>query len=474
VTIKNAINVNRVYYNYQGRMPPVTLDNEPAPVTVADTKPRLITDTTLRDGAQDSRFAFFPNEQRLRYVDLLHQLDNGSGRIDAIETFLYQKRDTWVLEKLLDRGYDYPRITTWIRANSKDVKDLYTVSQGRVKETGMLASASDHHIFDKLGYQSKNQAAEKYLKSILTACEYGITPRVHLEDTTRADIHGWVIPFMVTVLERTEGRAKFRVCDTIGWGIPDSYASAPQGIPKLISTLYHETGAELEFHGHNDFGLATANSIAAWRYGCRRVNAAFAGLGERTGNTSLEQMLASYIRVYGDPGFNLGVLPEMKALVEDYLVPLPTNAPVIGEVFSTQAGIHQSGVARQSDAAGGLIYLAYDPAVVGKAGQQRMLVGSLSGADGIVAILNDQAEKRGISTRVTTMSRVVKRIYDHVQDAYNGEYDERTRTWEDYRTSFFTPEEIWDMAAADKIGPTTDGYDENGDGVRRIRDGTGG
>ena len=86
----------------------------------------------------------------------------------------------------------------------------------------------------------------------------------------------------------------------------------PQGIPKLISTLRNETGAELEFHGHNDFGLATANSIAAWRYGCRKVNAAFAGLGERTGNTSLEQMVAAYIRLYGDPGFNLTVLSRTR------------------------------------------------------------------------------------------------------------------------------------------------------------------
>ena len=74
----------------------------------------------------------------------------------------------------------------FIRANPKDVKELYEVSQGRVKETGMLASASDHHIFDKLGYRSKEEAVDKYLKPILTACEYGITPRVHLEGPTPA------------------------------------------------------------------------------------------------------------------------------------------------------------------------------------------------------------------------------------------------------------------------------------------------
>jgi isopropylmalate/homocitrate/citramalate synthase len=444
---KNEVNAERVYYNFEGQMPPVQLEAEPAPLPLGDTEPRLITDTTLRDGAQDSRFPLFPNEARLRYVDLLHQLDNGTGCIRAIETFIYQKRDLWVLDKLLERGYEFPRITTWIRANSKDVKELYEASQGRVKETGMLASSSDHHIFDKLGYQSKEDAIEKYLKPILTACEYDITPRVHLEDTTRADIYGWVIPFMQTVLRATEGRARFRVCDTIGWGVPDPYAAMPQGIPRLISTLYRETGAELEFHGHNDFGLATANSLAAWRYGCRKVNVAFAGLGERTGNTSLEQMLVGYIRVYGDPGFDLTVLPQMASLTEETLTPIPHNAPIIGDVFSTQAGIHQAGVARQEAAAGGLIYLAYDPSLVGQKEAERSLIGAMSGSEGIVAILNEEAQRRGLEARFSTTSRVVKEIYDRIQEAYDGEYDPVADRWVNYRTTFFTPLEIWKIAS---------------------------
>lgn len=445
--MSDGVNGERVYYNFGGRMPPVTVTPQPAPIPDGVPEPRLITDTTLRDGAQDSRFALFPNEARVRYVDLLHRLDNGTGRIYAIETFIYQRRDLWVLDRLLERGYEYPKITTWIRANPKDVKELYEASQGRVKETGMLASSSDHHIFDKLGYHSKAEAIEKYLKPILTACQYGITPRIHLEDTTRADIHGWVIPFMQRVLKETEGRAKFRVCDTIGWGVPDPYAAAPQGIPHLISILFRETGAELEFHGHNDFGLATANSLAAWRYGCRKVNVTFGGLGERTGNTALEQVVAGYIRLYGDPGFDLGVLPEMRRLVEENLTPLPPTAPIIGDVFSTQAGIHQAGVMRQEDALGGLIYLAYDPAQVGRSQAERNLIGGMSGSEGIVAILNAEAQRRGLDVRFSSVSRVVKEVYDRVQAAYDGEYDESQGRWVNFRTTFFSPDEIWEMAA---------------------------
>ena len=85
---KHSVNEERVYYNFDGQMPPVTLEDEAAPLPVTDVEPKQLTDTTLRDGAQDSRFAFFPNEARLKYVDLLHLLDNGSGRIHSIETFI--------------------------------------------------------------------------------------------------------------------------------------------------------------------------------------------------------------------------------------------------------------------------------------------------------------------------------------------------------------------------------------------------
>src|SRR3972149_3573985 len=269
--VTTKVNPERVYYDYGGRLPPVDLASELAlpPSPAEDDLPKLITDTTLRDGAQASRIPLFPPETRLRYFDLLHQLDNGTGRNYAIEVFIYQKRDLWALDKLLERRYEYPKVTTWTRATHKDIKLLVEVSQGRGRETGMLASSSDHHIFDKLGHRSKEEAIDRYMQPVMTALENGITPRIHLEDNTRADIGGWCIPFMRRALDETHGRAKFRVCDTIGWGVPDPYAPLPWGIPRLFSTLRRETGAELEFHGHNDFGLATANPVAGRRHGAR-------------------------------------------------------------------------------------------------------------------------------------------------------------------------------------------------------------
>ncbi len=142
-------------------------------------------------------------------------------------------------------------------------------------------------------------------------------------------------------------------------------------------------------------------------------------------------------------------------MTEEYLVPLAATAPIIGDVFTTQAGIHQAGVARQKDAPGGLIYLAYDPAFVGSAGAERSVVGALSGSEGIVSILNREAEERGLEVRFSSASRVIKEIYDRVQAAYDGRYDESSDAWIGYRTTFFQRDEIWriavDLGATDGV-----------------------
>ncbi|MEE8442866.1 MAG: hypothetical protein V3S37_03880 [Dehalococcoidia bacterium] len=437
-------------------MPPLQLEEAPPdiPAPAPRTHPKIITDTTMRDGAQDPCFAIFPNETKLKYFDLLHELDNGTGIIDAVEVFIYQKRDLWTLEKLLERGYDFPRVTTWTRATPKDIRDLMQVSGGKITETGMLASCSDHHIFDRLGFRSKEEAVEKYLAPIIMACEHEITPRVHLEDATRADVEGWVIPFMCRVMEETQGRAHFRICDTLGLGTPDPYAALPFGIPHLISALSQASGAELEFHGHNDFGHATANSMAAFRYGCRSVNVSFAGLGERTGNAALEQVLASYIRVYGDPGLNTEALGEMTALIQREVVSIPEKQPIVGSsIFTTQAGLHQTGIQAQSQARGGLIYLPFDVGIVGHRTAEPNRIGALSGMDGIVSVLNRHREASGATgPKLTVTSKLVKLVYDRVHEAYDGSYDRSQDRHVDYRTTFFEAEELAQMVEQFQAG----------------------
>ncbi|MHC4657154.1 MAG: beta/alpha barrel domain-containing protein [Planctomycetota bacterium] len=438
-----SVNPERLYHNYKGQFPPVTLGPESGAKICPkspNNHPKQITDTTLRDGAQDPRFALFRPEAKLRYFDLLHKLDNETGCIGNCEVFIY-------LEQLLERGYTFPEVTTWTRATPKDIKLLIEVSQGKIKETGILASSSDHHIFDKLKYRSKEIAIEKHLVPIMIAVENGIRPRVHLEDTTKADIHGWVIPFMQRVMKETEGWACFRICDTVGWGVPDSLSGLPMGIPKLVSTLHEATGAELEFHGHNDFGLATANSVVAWIYGCKRVNTAFAGMGERTGNTPLEQMVAAMVRLYGNPGMNLKVLAEIAELIDSEVCPISSQTPLIGKtIFTTHAGLHQTGVERQHDAKGGLIYLPYSASVVGRRREKFHRVGGLSGNDGMVAILNQELKAAGEEKRYSLFSQTIRWLYEKVHEAYDGTWDEKEGKFVNPRTTFFEPHELMEMA----------------------------
>ena len=249
-------------------------------------------------------------------------------------------------------------------------------------------------------------------------------------------------------MKETQGLARFRICDTVGVGIPDPYVSLPFGIPKLVSAIVMNTGAELEFHGHNDFGMATANSMAALAYGCKRVNTAFAGLGERTGNTPLEQVLASYIRIFGDPGFKLPTLIDLAELIHREVAPIVVKQPIVGsDIFTTHAGLHQTGVQRQVDAPGGLIYLPYAPSILGRESLEFNRIGALSGMDGIAAVLNSQWQlATGEKGKFNIASKLVKRIYDHVQAAYDGTYISAVDKYVNPRTTFFEATELLEMA----------------------------
>ena len=135
-----------------------------------------ITDTTFRDG-QQSR-APYTTEQIVRIYDYMHRLGGPKGKIRQCEFFLYSKKDRDAVYKCLEQGYEFPEITSWIRASKKDFE---LVRDMGLKETGILVSCSDYHIFYKMR-MTRKEAMEHYLSVVRECLEIGVSPRCHLED----------------------------------------------------------------------------------------------------------------------------------------------------------------------------------------------------------------------------------------------------------------------------------------------------
>ena len=272
--------------------------------------------------------------------------------------FSYTARET--VYKCMERGYRFPEITSWIRANKKDfelVKDL------GMKETGILVSCSDYHIFYKLK-MTRREAMEHYLSVVRECLETGVSPRCHLEDITRSDIYGFVIPFcleLMHLMEEYQIPVKIRVCDTMGYGVNYPGAVIPRSIPGIIYGLRVHAGVPselIEFHGHNDFYKAVNNSTTAWLYGACGVNCSLFGIGERTGNTPLEAMIFEYAQLRGTlDGMDTTVITELAEYYEKEIgYQIPPRTPFVGKNFNvTRAGIHADGLLKNEE-----IYNVFD------------------------------------------------------------------------------------------------------------------
>ncbi len=333
-----------------------------------------ITDTTFRDGQQAR--PPYSIEQIVDIYRLMAKLDAGSGTIRQSEFFLYSKKDRQAVDQCRSLDVQYPQVTGWIRAVKSDFK---LVKEMKLAETGILTSSSDYHIFLKLR-KTRKQAMEQYLDVVKAALEEGIVPRCHFEDLTRADVHGFAVPFAIELMKLREQFSidvKIRLCDTMGYGVPWSAAALPRSVPKLVHAFIHDAGVPgelLEWHGHNDFHKVLVNPVTAWLYGCAGANTGLLGIGERTGNPPLEAMVieAGQLRELtgtgGVPargtgragpraGVNYPVITEIAEYFRQNVgYPIPNNYPLVGRDFNTtRAGIHADGLLKHEE-----IYSAFD------------------------------------------------------------------------------------------------------------------
>ncbi len=308
------------------------------------------TETTHRDGQQGG--LPLTTEQSTKIYDLLCRFTGKSGAIRQAEYFVYRRQDLGGFRAAQERHAAGAPIepTTWIRAAAKDVKLIQSLG---VKESGLLASISDYHVFHKFNPGGRRQAAAVYLEAVQLALDAGIRPRLHLEDASRAAID-FIRDFIGAVLAKADRyphtlRPKFRICDTLGVALPDEDVPLPRGVPKLFDALRADGLAptDLEFHPHNDTGLIVANSLAAVRHGCSVINGTCLGKGERTGNAPLEMILFHLIGM----GYYIECQPDFIALNElgklyaQIGQPVGDKYPLYGrDAHRTRAGIHADGL----------------------------------------------------------------------------------------------------------------------------------
>lgn len=388
-----------------------------------------ITDTTFRDGQQARQP--FTTEQIVRIFDYLHKLGGDSGVIRQSEFFLYADRDKKAVAACQERSYKFPQVTGWIRAVKNDLK---LVKDMGLKETGILTSASDYHIFYKLK-KTRRQAMDDYLGIVKEALSYGIVPRCHLEDVTRADFYGFVIPFVQELMKLSKESGipiKIRACDTLGLATIYPGATLPRSVQALIYGLNYYGGVpseQLEWHGHNDFHKAVANSTFAWLYGCSSINGTIFSLGERTGNTPIDGLIMEYISLRGEnEGIELSILTEMAEYAKSIGIYIPENYPFVGKNFNTtSAGIHVDGILKNES-----VYSAFDTMKILHRPLE-VTINDKSGAAGIVHWINTRLKQKGLTNE----------LLDKSHEGVGKIYQEISKQYEEGRVTTFPDEEMY-------------------------------
>ncbi len=405
-------NLYRNLFSYD-EIPKIAFNHRMVPIDMPDEI--WLTDTTFRDG-QQSREPY-TTKQIVDIYDMMHRLSGEKGIVRQSEFFVYTKKDLDAVYKCLEKGYQFPEVTTWIRAAKKDFELVKSIG---IKETGILVSCSDYHIFLKMK-MTRRQAIDHYLSVVRECIEHGIRPRCHFEDITRADFYGFVVPFVAELMalgSETDTPVKIRACDTMGYGVTFPGSVMPRSVQGIMYGLHHHAGVPhelIEWHGHNDFYRAVSNASYAWLYGAASVNCSLFGIGERTGNTPLEAMIIEYAQLRGTlDGMDTTVINELADYYENEVgYQIPPMTPFVGRNFNvTRAGIHADGLLKNEE-----IYNIFDTEKFLNR-PCRIAVSNTSGLAGIAHWFNSFYNLTGEQS-LDKQHPIIKAMKEWVDDQYN-------------------------------------------------------
>lgn len=356
---------------------------------VCENKKITIIDSTLRDGEQAPGVSFSRDEK----LDIAMMLA-GAG-IDEIEAGIPAMGEDEVLFlKDLSSSGIKSRIIAWCRA---DLRDIELAAGSGVSAVHISFPVSDRHL--KIQGKTRDWAIESLGRFAGKASAMFDRVYVGAQDATRCDLD--FLKSFVIEAEKS-GVARVRIADTVGFSSPSEIYEMVGG---LVSTL---SSTEIEFHGHNDFGMATANAVSAIEAGAASVSATVCGIGERAGNTPLEE-IALWLTLK-KPGSCHVRTEDLKRICEKVAdasgIPIPVNKAVVGE----KAFVHESGIHVHGQIIDFLSYQAFNPEIAGASSS--FLIGKHSGRAAVKNVLGSM----GVNVTDIEAERIIKSVRRHINE----------------------------------------------------------
>ena len=375
-----------------------------------------IIDLTLREGQH--WWGFLSTDELLVLYNLLVEINRLLGRkiIVGTELYLYTSKDKELVRIIKENSHGIKPIG-WIRASYEDLKLALELG---LEEVSILTSISEYHIRYKLGL-SKDKAFSKYLGVVEESLKRGLKVRCILEDVTRAYPHLTIIPFVKELLrlsEKYDSEIKLRLEDTLGIGLPLPNVPPPIGLIQLVKSLSNVVSIDrIEFHGHNDLGLAIANYLALWSLGVSSLSCTLLGVSDKSTTCPLEVMLMYYVST--DSTIDVHVFKRIVEKINSTIVRLNLRKPNLHpfmdrDLFKITAGIIIDGVLKNK-----YIYYPYDPSeLLGIS--HRVLITPYSGRSSVLYILNTLNGHEEMRIRLSKRSSVTDKLYEYIVRYFEG------------------------------------------------------